>query len=390
MNHSPISKTVINAWHNSKVHTVIHQGGTTSSKTWGILDAVIYLSTNNEIKNKIFTVLAPSIPHLKKGAMRDFQKILSDDGITSIYEENKTDKTFTTANNNIVEFVSAIDDLSKGGKRDFLFINEANLIDWSIARQFMVRTFNLTVIDYNPSASFWAHDLKGNSGVEFYISDITNNPAFNTPEIQKIYRDLEATKFTDPEFYRVYRLGHTGNVSGLIFRMVNYVPSFPECEKIVYGLDFGYTNDPTVLSKCGIHTGEFYGHECCYDTGMSDEDINQVLINSGVKKHDTIIADGSDPRLIAKLKKFGWNIKAAKKGADSVNFGITELKKYKINITVTSVNAKKEQQNYKWKEKDGVSLNIPIDSFNHFWDSVRYAGEDLFKQSFIPKFMTMK
>lgn len=379
-----IAKTVINAYRNPQTDLLIHQGGSSSSKTNDILNGLIILA--KEERDLIISITGASLPGLRKDAIRTFETALKEDNIT--FDPNKTNLTYQIGSS-MVEVFSAYDDkMSRHGKRHILYVNEGNLIELPIFNQLYRRTKRLTIIDFNPSAAFWAHEnYVGSDGVEYYISTIDNNPVIDEDsergaDLRRLRKKLDAEKETDPEAYRVYRLGMTGNVSGLVFRNVTYVPSFPECKRTVYGLDFGYTNDPTVLSKCGVHQGEWFGHECFYRTEMSDDDIIQGLIDSGVKRNDVIMADHSDPRLIEKIKRAGWNIKPAKKGADSVDFGITMLKKYKLNLTSSSVNAKREQMNYKWKEKDGRSLNEPIDKWNHFWDACRYANEELIKPAF--------
>ena len=375
-----ICKSVLNAYYKG-TEIIIQQGGSSSAKTHDILNALVILALKE--KDLVISITGASLPGLRKDAIRILESILKDEGLYDPNKHNKTNLTYEIGTS-IIEVFSAYDDkMSRHGKRHILYCNEVNLFELGVFKQMHRRTKRLSIVDYNPSAAFWVHDTYvGKEGVEFYISTIDNNPIINEEsergdDLRKLRKKLDSEKEIDIEAYNVYRLGMTGNVNGLIFRQVKYVPNFPECKKIAYGLDFGYTNDPTSLSKCGVHQGEWFGKELCYETGMSDEDIIKALEDNGVKKSDIIVADGSDPRLIAKIKSKGYSIRAAKKGADSVNYGISALKKYKMNLTVDSINAKKEQQNYKWKEKDGVSLNEPIDKHNHFWDSCRYANEYL-------------
>lgn len=372
-----IGESVIDSY-SDNTEILIHQGGSSSSKTFDILQGLLVLGLET-LQNKIISVVAPTIPHLKKGAQRDWENILENENLTSIIDLNKADRTYSV-NSNLVEFFSAVDGMGAGAKRDILFMNEANLIPYKEYSAYNLRTKKLTILDYNPASSFYVHEkLIGQPSTKFYISTIDDNPARDTPELLTIRRKLDALKDTDPEGYRVYRLGQTGNISGVIFKNVKYVPYFPQA-RTVYGLDFGYVNDPTALSRNCIYNGEYYGEELCYETGLSDEDIAQLLKANGITRQSEVVADSSDMRLIDKINSYGFNIKPAKKGPDSVAYGISMLKKYRLNLTVNSLNWKREQMNYKWKEdKEGLNMNTPVDNYNHLWDSARYAGELLFE-----------
>lgn len=357
---------------NASERIVINQGGTSSGKTYAILQ-VIFLRLIE--RQRIATVVGQDIPNLKKGALRDFEeRILSETPWFRQFIEshNKTDRFWRLKNGSILEFTSFSDPQdAKNGKRDILFVNEANGIPYGIYNQLAMRTSEQIFIDYNPTTTFWVHErLVGQPNTVTFYSNFTHNP-FCDPEV---VRHVRGYKGRDPESWQVYGLGKTGNIKGLIFRSVRYVPELPKrLKKTCYGLDFGFTNDPTALVYLGEQGGQIWGRELIYRLGLTNQAISKELTRLGVKKTDTIYADSAEPKSIAEIKAEGWNVKAAEKGRDSVLYGIDLMKKYTWNITADSTNWKKEQANYKWQEKDDIPINKPVDNWNHCWDAARYA-----------------
>lgn len=350
------------------VDMLIHQGGTSSGKTFGIVLALfLYLRDTSE--SLIVSVVSCTVPHLKRGALRDFEYIA--DQISGLVYSNKSDHTYRVGNS-IIEFFSADDNGKvRGGKRDLLFVNEANLIPFERYRQLALRTRRTAIIDFNPVAHFWAHtEYMGRPGVVFKRTTYLDNPA--TPE--KTIRELNHIKETDPDFYRIYGLGYTGAIKGLVFPRVKTSQVFPEkADRFGYGLDFGYSQDVTALVQLGTFRGELFGKELLYEVGLDNFDLRDRLKELQIPRKAPIWADAADPKSIAELRKFGWNVKAAKKGPDSVKFGIGLLKRYPINLTFDSEHWRKEAINYKWAEdKDGNPLTVPVDLYNHCWDAARY------------------
>lgn len=366
-----VTTSPVFAWnYGAKERVVINQGGTSSGKTYSILQVILMRCLE---KTRIATVVGQDIPNLKKGALRDFERILDSAGLHDIIaSHNKTDRTYTLQNGSVIEFTSYKDEQdAKSGKRDILFVNEANGIPYPVYNQLAMRTGEQIFLDYNPTNSFWVHEnLIGQQDTVVFYSNFTHNP-FVTPDIVE---HVKGYRKTDPESWRVYGLGKTGNIRGLIFRNVDFVPEFPrDAKKVCYGLDFGFTNDPTALVKVGELHGQLYGQQLIYSLGMTNQDISGEMYRLGISRNAEIYADSAEPKSIAEIRADGWNIYPASKGRDSVKHGITLLKQYRLNITADSTEWKKEQKNYKWKEKDGISLNEPVDSWNHCWDACRYA-----------------
>lgn len=359
----------------NRIPNIYQQGGTSSGKTFGSLYALLsYLLYDRAGEKLLCSVVSENYPHLRRGAYKDFKTILAETGLDNVVEETKSTHTFTLPSGSEIEFFAADNEgKARGAKRDILFVNEGNNVSWDIYYQLALRTSESVIVDWNPSGEFWLHEnLLPTLGPDEYIFTRTtykDNPAVS----QKVIAEIERLKLIDPVLYRIYAEGKTGQVQGLIFPNMNIVPEFPAlCKKVAYGLDFGFSNDPTALVRIGELSGELYGQELLYETGLTNDDICERLQALGVRKTDEIFADSAEPKSIEEIRRKGWNIKPTVKGADSVNFGIGILKQYRLNLTAGSTNWRKEARSYKWKEKDGKPLNVPIDAFNHCFDAARY------------------
>jgi phage terminase large subunit len=357
----------------SGIPLVIQQGGTYSGKTYSILLSLIeYLKESKD--SLTVSVVSCTFPHLKRGAMRDFADIM--DKVGGLKDWNKTD-CIGHIGNSIIEFFSADNDGKvRGGKRDVLFVNEANLINYERFRQLSMRTRQTTVIDFNPVSEFWLHDqvLPGVQEGEYLFRRTTYKDNPRTPE--KVVKDIEALKLTDAQLYRVYALGKTGNITGLIFPNVTYVDQFPEeAKKQAYGLDFGFTNDPTALVRIGFLSGKLYLQELIYETGLTNPDISNRIKELGVSKRAEIVADAAEPKSIEELRRMGWNVWPGTKR--EIVYGIDLMRRHPLCVTKDSLNLAKELRNYAWKvDASGRSLNVPIDAYNHC-----FVGQTLIETS---------
>jgi phage terminase large subunit len=355
------------------VRYIVNEGGTSSTKTYSALQFIFSIASKSK-KRLVISVVSESIPHLKKGALRDFINILTNAGVYSDSMYNMSDRIFNIGNS-VVEFFS-IDtiDKAKGARRDILFVNEAYAIDYDIFDQLEFRTDRCVLIDYNPVADFWCHTeiLKKRADQTCHIhSTYKDNPFLS----DRIRAAIERHKDNDT-WWRVYGLGLVGQREGLIypdFGIIEEIPTY--ADSIVHGLDFGYTNDPTACVRIGINHGreELYLDELIYKTGLKMSDICRELRLAGVGKDDDLIADSSDPRLIDEIFEEGFNIRAAVK--KEIISEIDVVKRYKIFVTSRSVNLIKELRNYMYKKsKDGKTLNVPEDEYNHALDAFRYGA----------------
>jgi len=351
----------------------VNQGGSSSGKTYSILQV---LFTKAIEERCIITVAGQDVPNLKAGALRDALDIYNDSkelqALVTFY--NKSERIFTFPNGSIMEFKSYKNQQdAKSGKRDYLFMNEANGMPYIVWFELEIRTKKKSFIDYNPNSEFWVHEkIIGKENVQLFISDHRHNPFVP----QKVRDKLEALKFKDIELFKVYGRGLTGKIEGLIFRNYNQVDAIPEGAKLLsYGMDFGFTNDPTTCLAVYQQDGELWVKELIYSTGLTNPMIGDKLKAVGVLPLEEIIADSAEPKSIQEIYNQRFNIKGAKKGKDSIKSSIDILKRYTINITRCSVNLNKELLSYKWSEdKEGKQLNVPVDFNNHLIDALRYVA----------------
>ena len=347
---------------------VVNQGGTSSTKTFSILLALLCHAANEQ--GILISVVSESLPHLKRGALRDFIKILMDNNLYKEKWHNKSDNSFKVGKS-IIEFFSADQpDKLRGARRDYLFINECNNIPKAAFDQLEVRTSKKVYLDFNPVSEFWVHEhLLPMEGVKFIKSTYRDNPFLD----ETIIKSIERRKETDPAWWRVYGEGEVGSVEGMVYPLWNPVDKFPECKWECMGLDFGYTNDPTALVRVGLSEGEIYLDELIYETGLTNQDILKRFEALSISRSIEVFADSAEPKSIEEIRRGGYFIKPCEKGRDSVINGINKVKQYKLNVTKSSVNLIKELRNYKWMEKGDKVLNKPIDDWNHLLDAVRYA-----------------
>lgn len=352
---------------------IINRGGTSSSKTFSILQLLIYIALQST-KPIIISVVSESLPHLKRGCIRDFKKILGDNWNELAW--NATDYIYRGFPNCTFEFFPA-DDASKlrGGRRDLLFINECNNTPKSAFDELDTRTRLATFLDYNPVAEFWAMELEKLPQSEYIHSTYLDAVDFLDPET--VYK-IECRRERDPNWWRVYGLGEVGNVEGLVHPIFKEspMPGVGETGKELFGLDFGFTNDPSALVRVIIVGKDMYAEQLMHESGLTNPQISRRMQNLGLKKGvSEIFADSAEPKSIEELRLMGWNIKAAPKGRDSVRQGINKVNSYHQHWTPESLDAIKEMRRYSF-EKDKISgkiLNEVVDDWNHLMDARRYA-----------------
>ena len=366
---------------------IVHQGGTSSGKTYSILQYLTSIASKE--KDLIITVVGQDIPNLRVGAYRDIQTIIYNDPYfkQKLQEHNKSNRIFTFNTGSKIEFNSYADEIdARSGKRTHSFFNEANGIDYGIFEQISMRTSQQTIIDFNPSAAFWAHDkLQGREDVDWFVSTFNDN-YFIQPSIKKKILSYEPTpeniKAGTANQYRwqVYGLGEVGRLEGLVFPHFETTSEWPENYKWrCFGLDWGYTNDPTALVEIRYNGGALYWKQHIYRRQLTNQYISRLIKELGIT--DEIVADSAEPKSIAELRNSGVWVKPAKKGKDSVMFGIQLLQDYPIKIHAQSKDLIEEFSSYTWaKDRSGQPTNKPIDDFNHGIDAGRYAIMDKMKK----------
>jgi phage terminase large subunit len=318
------------------------------------------------------------MPHLRRGAIRDFINIMKSTG--RYYEDhfNKTSLTYNFANGSYIEFFSAdAPDKLKGARRDILYINECNHVSYEAYQQLSIRTHQEIYLDYNPDRQFWAiTEVAFEPDAEKIILRYTDNEALSQSTIEQfeINRQKSLTSEYWTNWCKVYIDGEVGSLEGVIFNnwsLIDYIPE--EAELIGIGLDFGFTNDPTAAIAVWKADGVYYLDELFYQTGMLNSFINSMLLECNISKSIEIWADNSDQKSIKELKNYGWRIAAVTKGPDSIVWGISIMQEYTFMVTRRSQNLVEELQNYQWiKDTTGMKTNKPIDAFNHAIDATRY------------------
>lgn len=361
------------------------QGGTWAGKTYGILPIITDRCIHN--KGKSYTIVAESIPALKKGAIKDFKELMMDTGRWMEDHYNQTERKYTFSNGSYIEFSSfqSVGDAQAAGKRTGLFINEGPYISWDIADALIIRTSEEIWIDFNPTRSFWAHREFVDTGeCDFIILTYRDNeglPQSILNELMKRREKAKTSKYWE-NWCRVYLDGEIGALEGVIFQEgLNWeiVDSIPEDAQLKgYGLDFGYSNDPSAWIGGSNFNNSMYFDEILFRKGLLNSAIASQMSSNGYSASSLLtVADSSEPKSIEEIRQHGINITGAKKGKDSINFGIGLLQEEKFYVTSRSINMINELRNYAWKtDKDGNTLNIPIDNFNHCIDAMRYFATE--------------
>lgn len=352
---------------------VVNQGGTSSGKTYTIMQVLfVYAMTK---KGCVITVVGQDFPNLRVGAFRDAKTIIAgSEWMGSFFRVNESAHYIQGRNGSIIEFNSYQDEQdAKNGKRDYLFVNEANGVPYAIFWQLQIRTREKVYLDYNPTARFWVHnEVIGRKDAKLIISSHWDNHFLTAEEHERI-EGIE-----DEELWRVYARGLTGKLEGLVFTnwdIVDELPARDEWKMAAYGLDFGFTNDPSALELVVLAHGEIWTDEVLYETGYTNPMLARTAKDAGITRRDLIIADCAEPKSIAEIRAEGMHIVASVKGKDSINVGIDILKRYKWHVTRRSAGMISNLQAYKWKkDRDGKQTNSPIDAYNHGIDAVRYVA----------------
>lgn len=352
----------------------ILQGGTSSSKTWSILQYLIYVARVSPVP-LLISIVSESFPHLRRGVIRDFIKILGGDYNPKSHNASANEYKIGLCT---FEFFS-VDKPSKqrGARRDILFINECNNIPYEAYNELEPRTLRKVFLDFNPVRQFWVHEFL--VGLESHSFDISTYQD-NTQLDQRIVQAIERRKATDSNWWRVYGQGLIGSIEGLVFPEFDVIPDdeWPKGMLTNHGLDFGFTNDPTALVETGFTSENFHVHEKIYENYLTNQDIAARFEKLGMSHNDPIYGDCSEPKSVEEIYRLGWdNIHSSSGTRDFYNFCIDYIHNYRIKVTESSVNTIKELRNYSYmKDKYGKYINRVEDGFDHSMTAMLFTLTD--------------
>ena len=373
-------KELFQAWDTDQ-RRFLMEGGTSSSKTWTALQFLIHIARVAE-EPILISVVSESLPHLKKGAIRDFFKILQEDQEHSPYW-SKTEFTYHRPDwKGVIEFFGADESRKvRGPRRDILFINEGNNVPWEAAQGLDIRTSRFTIVDWNPVSEFWAHEMWlckdeednwiGTPGNTY--SHSTYLDAWHVLPAQLV-EDIESYRLKDPNWWNIYGLGLVGKITELVYPNFEQIDALPLGEYF-YGMDFGFASDPTVLVKNVLLGDKLYSHQMFYDkSALTNGQIGQQLKLLSIV-NEPIYPDPDEPKSAQELREMGFNVLQSVLGKGSVAFGIQAVNKYYQHWTTDSVECIKEQRNYRYikDRQTGIMTDRTTHQWSHGMDARRYA-----------------
>jgi len=367
IHNTPVFDANEEAYFSKQYRVIANQGSTRSSKTYSIIQLLIGIASKY---TKSISIVSPSLPHIKKGARRDFLEILETHDLYNENDFNMTDQIYTfPKTGSYVEFFGAEDaGKVRGPGRDILFVNEANLLQFKTYTQLALRTKEVIFIDFNPADDYsWVYDIADKPGNKLIISNYLNNLSNISPEQVSEIRSL---KDADENLWKVFGLGLRGHSSETIYTHWKLCKDLPEKGEVFYGQDFGY-NVQSGLVEIEYYEGKIYARQLIYETKLTTADLIERYKELDISTTKEIFCDAAEPKTIEELIRAGYNAKPADK---DVTEGIRKVKSIPLLITADSTDLIKEIKNYKWKkDKNEKVLDEPVKFADHLCDALRYG-----------------
>ena len=363
--HTPVFEKNYEALNSSDIRFIVNQGGSRSSKTYSLCQLmIIYCLT---VPNTTISIVRKSFPSLRGSVMRDFFEVMKELNLYNILEHHKTENIYHFNNGSCVEFF-AVDDEQKlrGRKRDILWANEANELDFEEFNQLNMRTTDKLIFDFNPSENFhWLYDILKRDESKLIHSTYKDNPFLGKAQV----KEIEELINVDEAYYRIYALGEKGIARTTIYTHWKECDIIPETKETIYGLDFGY-NHPTALIECNFIDNEVYVKELIYESGLTVSDLLKLMESLNISKKTEMICDTARPEIIEELKRHRYNTRGAIK---AIKDGIDSVKSSRLFIEKNSTNTIKEINTYKWKTNGDIILDEPVKLYDDSMDAMRYA-----------------
>jgi phage terminase large subunit len=352
---------------NSDKRVTQHIGGTRSGKTYAILQWLIVRAIQEK---QDITVVRKTVPSLKRTVMKDFKDILLEIGIFTEDSYNQSERFYKFNNGSLISFLNTDDpEKLRGVKSDILFIDEASEVDEESYFQLSIRCSGPIILALNPTISPY-HWIRQMEDCDRFVTTYKDNP-YLPKEMVTAIEDLQ---LKNPKYWTIYGKGEYAPNDKAIFNF-QIVDEVPICELVAFGMDFGFSNDPTTLVAVHKSGDMLYLRELMYETGLVTNDIVKKLQDFNVGRTTEIWCDSADPRLIEEIYRSGFNAKAVKKGPDSIKFGIGVLQNYGICVDKKSQNLINELYSYQWAtDKYGYVLDKPEGGLDHLIDAARYVA----------------
>lgn len=353
---------------NTQSRVTQHIGGTRSGKTYAILQWLIVRGLQ-ETQN--ITIVRRTVPSLKRSVMKDFKEIMSNLGIYKSDDFNTSDRIYNLPNGSTISFLNTDDpEKLRGVKSDILFIDEASEIDEESYFQLSIRCSGPIILAFNPTISPY-HWLRQMENTDRYITTYKDNPYLP----QEMVDAIEELQHKNPKYWTIYGKGEYAPNDRAVFSNFQIVDEIPVCELIGFGMDFGFSQDPTTLVAVHKQGDMLYLRELMYEKGLVTSDITDRLNKLNVGRTDEIWCDSADPRLVEEIYRSGFNAKGVKKGPDSIRFGISVLQNYGLCVDKKSQNLINELYSYQWAtDKYGYVTDKPEGGLDHLIDAARYLA----------------